>query len=352
MPTKTVQQFLYAQIETAILNIDAAIAADVYALSLMIYVDAVVPKEVKVTIGYNTLSYFEEAKAKTKTTNENEAKWKMLFWQPEDLTVIDGSDPNIEAWIRSLGCDFTHQDVLTDFDKYYDLSREFAAKYVEIIISICRQLHTDGVIEKKFGRDLPIIICQSVFCGDPALSSAGEILEWTLHGNPDGQAAEFEQWMKQPPKTETATELHERLIKATTINWEEKSCDGMTHFEFYKNFIDSLVFGYLSISVPITQLVEREEFSPEDTKNDQWLQFLSGLTREQRDLIASNLLKERRATIHDLLAQLTYWIDCAGMQIMRNGEPVPTGLNGGMHYDYIGRLDDEDRWEWPDKYPE
>ena len=163
--------------------------------------------------------------------------------------------------------------------------------------------------------------------------------------------------MNQPSKTETPSGLRERIIKAAISNWEEKSWDDMTPYEFYKNFIDSLAFGYPSSSVPIRVVVEREDFSPIDADeaewiqnsgNQEWYQFLSGLTREQRDLIAMQLLQERHGAIHDVLAQLSYRID-SGMQITFKGEPVPTGLNGSLHHDYVGRHAAKYRWEWPEK---
>jgi len=340
---KTIQKLLYTKATAAIRNIDATIAADVYALAMEI-ISSAVPREFHVNIAYNTLTHFESAK--TRADDEYEAKWRILYWQCDDKPVLDCNDPKIEEWLQSLGYDYNNHEVYEDFQKhsgyskYHDLSEKFGKKYTKIIISICRQLHTDGVIEQKFGRVLPILICDSILSCGP--------LEWTQQGNPVGQAAEFERWMLRPPKTETPEELHERLKEAMDINWEQKNWDEMSPVEFYKDFIDELVFGYTSTSVSAKRLVERNEFPPQMTGSGEWHRLLSGLTEEQIDLLALKLLEERQGAIHDVLAQLTYRVD-SGMEIMFNGKPVPTQLSGmGLHGDYIGRLDENDRWEWPE----
>jgi hypothetical protein len=333
----SIQNVLYERVKAAVLDIDTAIVPDIYALSFLIGIVSD-PQDLNAAVGYNTWSYYEEAKSRA--DNDGDAQWKLINWQHNALTVLGGGDPITETWIRSLGCFFTHQERMENFDHTYELSCKFHENFVEAMISIVRRLHTDKIIEQKFGRDLPIILCDSPFSSEP--------LEWTLRGNPDGQADEFEQWMKaskaEEPKRRKK-EMYERLQKIKTIDWKDKDWDEMSPVELYKNFIDYLVFGWISSSGSINAVLEREDFSADESE---WFQFLGGLSREQRDLIAFQLLRERESAIFDVLVQLSYRVD-RGMRFTFKDEPMPVDLGGwGLHGDYIGRKDSNSPWEWPD----
>jgi hypothetical protein len=57
------------------------------------------------------------------------------------------------------------------------------------------------------------------------------------------------------------------------------------------------------------------------------------------------LTHERESAIHDVLATLTWWIDCRDVGLTYQGAAMPVQLSGmGLHGDYVGRQDD---WEWP-----
>lgn len=74
--------------------------------------------------------------------------------------------------------------------------------------------------------------------------------------------------------------------------------------------------------------------------------LLVSLTQSQREALARLFDSEREEAMHDLLSRLTWWIECAGLALTLNGEPVPVDESGmGLHGDYIGRLQD---WDWPD----
>jgi hypothetical protein len=73
--------------------------------------------------------------------------------------------------------------------------------------------------------------------------------------------------------------------------------------------------------------------------------FVAGLNRSQRATLAKMLTVERQAAIHDVLAELTWWITVRDVGLTYRGRSMPVDLSGmGLHGDYIGRLDD---WEWP-----
>jgi len=59
------------------------------------------------------------------------------------------------------------------------------------------------------------------------------------------------------------------------------------------------------------------------------------------------LRTERRGAIHDVLARLTWWVECEGLGLTLDKTPMPVDLSGmGLHGDFVGRMAD---WEWPDE---
>ena len=73
--------------------------------------------------------------------------------------------------------------------------------------------------------------------------------------------------------------------------------------------------------------------------------FISSLPVHQRELLSRMLREERDGAIHDVLADLTWWIDCRDVGWTVRGEPMPLDQSGmGLHGDFIGR---RDGWDWP-----
>lgn len=74
--------------------------------------------------------------------------------------------------------------------------------------------------------------------------------------------------------------------------------------------------------------------------------FIRSLSPEQRELLADMLREERTGAIHDLLAQLSWWMECKGLRFILRRTPMPVDVSGmGLHGDFIGRLDG---WKWPE----
>jgi hypothetical protein len=73
--------------------------------------------------------------------------------------------------------------------------------------------------------------------------------------------------------------------------------------------------------------------------------FIESLDDSGREIVARMMESERLAAIHDVLAVLSWWIDCAQVGLTFRGEPIPVDQSGaGLHGDFIGRTDG---WEWP-----
>lgn len=74
-------------------------------------------------------------------------------------------------------------------------------------------------------------------------------------------------------------------------------------------------------------------------------EFVRRLSHDDRVALAEMITSERQSAIGDVLAMLTWWITCHGLQISLRSEPMPVDLSGmGIHGDYVGRLEG---WNWP-----
>jgi hypothetical protein len=110
----------------------------------------------------------------------------------------------------------------------------------------------------------------------------------------------------------------------------------------YKQIIDSIVECSPSLGA---RLVNEQAIFSNAEGREKMNELVRSLTSEQRSLLAEMLTEERVGAIHDVLAELTWWIDCREVGLTYRGEAMPSQLSGmGLHGDYIGRQDD---WEWP-----
>ena len=73
-------------------------------------------------------------------------------------------------------------------------------------------------------------------------------------------------------------------------------------------------------------------------------EMVGRLSAADRAVLATLLDREREAAFHEALAALTWWMDCREVTWARAGQPMPTGYEGGLHQDYVGR---RMGWEWP-----
>lgn len=123
-----------------------------------------------------------------------------------------------------------------------------------------------------------------------------------------------------------------------------KSSKPSTPIEAYKAIIDQLV-EETSIGYHERMLREHGVYTKvpnRDAEND----FVSSLETQQRDLFTRMLREERNGAIHDVLALLTWWLECREVGLTFRGHPMPFGLNEtGLHGDYVARCDE---MEWPD----
>lgn len=120
--------------------------------------------------------------------------------------------------------------------------------------------------------------------------------------------------------------------------------DPATPADAYKAIIDQFVNETRQLG-PSSHVIEGGFFSKAPAHRE-FNSFIALLSDDQRELLSRMLRYERDGAIHDLLAALSWWIDCREVGLSFRGEPMPVDLSGmGLHGDYVGR---RDGWEWPD----
>jgi hypothetical protein len=111
----------------------------------------------------------------------------------------------------------------------------------------------------------------------------------------------------------------------------------------YKAIIDQLVFdtrlrgsaNHVLTSGIFSRAPAHREFN----------ELIESLSPGQREVLSRMLQEERDGTIHDVLADLSWWIDCRGVGWNVRGQPMPVDQSGmGLHGDYVGR---QQGWQWP-----
>jgi hypothetical protein len=111
----------------------------------------------------------------------------------------------------------------------------------------------------------------------------------------------------------------------------------------YKAIIDQLV-NDTRLRGAAPQVLKNGIFSNAPVHRE-FNKFIGSLSEQQREVLSLILQEERDAAIHDVLADLTWWIVSRGVGWTVRGEPMPVDQSGmGLHGDYLGR---RDGWEWP-----
>lgn len=164
--------------------------SDIYAISFFVYDDDDDERRPTLTVGYNTESYFRDS---IKIASDAyEARWNFAFW-PRNEEYYFGSGASadlIQDWICENG-----YDKLEDLDEpAYDENGRYIGKgpvitqmFVAQLILVSKKLHNEGIIERKFGKPIPIIIHESEYYD--------AIADETREANPVGVADEFVNWV-------------------------------------------------------------------------------------------------------------------------------------------------------------
>jgi hypothetical protein len=119
--------------------------------------------------------------------------------------------------------------------------------------------------------------------------------------------------------------------------------DDATPVDVYRAIIDQLVneTRHLGSSAHVA----KHQFFSKAPAHSEFNEFIRSLTEDQRLVLARMLEEERHCAIGDLLAALSWWIDCHDVGLTYQGKPMPVDLSGmGLHGDFIARVAGD---EWP-----
>ena len=197
-------------------------AKDQYAIMFLIY-----PNEAHTYRGYSNLTEFQMLykceSDMVKHTNpffahadEDEERWNPAYWDMDlKQPVISYWEPNQYAealidWYEAAGVQrIGYEDHTLDYDsemRYIGKGPNGLPELLSLIAGIAAELQTDGVIEKKFGRRIPIILAD--------LETAWYMIEATQAANPNGEADAYLQACKrQAEQAEAMREMYANEIE-------------------------------------------------------------------------------------------------------------------------------------------
>lgn len=190
-PMKSKDLFLthsYDKLTKAIHAIPEELAKDIYALSFFYYAEEDDPRFPSIEVSYNTTEQYKKETANA--SDETEAQWNYAFWLQEAIEKIGGAaDELLRKWFKETPYYYSEaeneaaeeDDEL--FDKLLEQGGNFETEFTEGIISLTRKLFKENVTEKKFGKDIPIIIHELEYYDQP--------IAWTQKANKPGLIEPF-----------------------------------------------------------------------------------------------------------------------------------------------------------------
>ncbi|MES5824477.1 hypothetical protein [Streptomyces sp. RG80] len=172
--------------------------AEIYTLAFNIWRVDGDDRHPYVDIGYNTESRYE---LELRSEDPGEARWNYACWILEGFEKL-GNVPEDPAGgpvyieeVKRLGAwyegEFDLDRVLDDED-IRARARLLRLHFYDAVIDLARHLHADGVIERTFGRPLPVVVFD--------MDRPGWELHATEAANPPELIEEFMAW--QAPEDE------------------------------------------------------------------------------------------------------------------------------------------------------
>lgn len=134
--------------ELMIESINSIQENDIYAFSIFLQDMDDDPLQPVIVFGYNTERQFEGS---LNETDELEARWNFAFWLQNSEFVFGENDT---AWVVEQWMKLHNFIGLTDDE----IDEVVTPTFVKEIIEVVRDIHDEGIIKDKFGRELPILI--------------------------------------------------------------------------------------------------------------------------------------------------------------------------------------------------
>ena len=170
-------------------NINAWTDTDIYVISLFVYDNNDNPCKPTVTLGYNTES---QVRSTTEfASDEEEAKWNYAFWLQNEFFVFgeDETAETVKNWIITSGFAYFEDDEISwDNEELMEKTSEITDAFVSILIDIVREIHEQGLLIQKFGKELPVIIHE--------LEYYDKIAEQNIKANGEKLVKDFAGWCK------------------------------------------------------------------------------------------------------------------------------------------------------------
>lgn len=177
-------------------------AQDIYALSLGVRNEEDDPKRPRFLFSHNPpppppspASRLQELRAKFRPQPAERKNWNPAAWILSSGNVIGSSyddDPKQreairlrELWLRSL--DLWYEEESTDRQTQRQLDVQITRAAFQLCIRLVRRLHSDGVVQKIAGPNVPVLI-HDLDCGIEWLDLAAE-------ANPLHTIQEFKEWI-------------------------------------------------------------------------------------------------------------------------------------------------------------
>jgi len=142
---------------------------DIYAISLFVYDKDDNPCKPTVTLGYNTES--NVMKNISVALKEEEARWNFASGiQKEEFCFgIDDTEEDIKNWVKEKGLPYFEN--VSFGDEKYDELTIVTKEFVNMLIGIVQDIHKLGILKKKFGKEIPIIIHELEYYKEIALQN-------------------------------------------------------------------------------------------------------------------------------------------------------------------------------------
>lgn len=140
-------------------NIEKWTDTDIYAISLFVYDDCDNPCKPTVTLGYNTESQIK--KELDWASDEEEARWNYAFWIQNEFFCF-GTDETadvVKNWINENNLPYyDDDDPAWDNEEVYSKTEKITKEFVDVLVCIAKEIHEQGILTQKFGKEIPIII--------------------------------------------------------------------------------------------------------------------------------------------------------------------------------------------------
>jgi hypothetical protein len=167
-------------------------ARDVYAVSLWVNDEEDDARRTTFVVGFNTEARVREVTPQA--WDEEEARWNFAHWLQNELVVVAGGYEGSEdaeglalrrRWIEELGLWYADDG---ESDESYRKGGEIYDQFFALAVRLVKRLHDSGVVERAFGRPLPVVIHELEYCD--------EITEYNRAANAPELIEDFLRWVE------------------------------------------------------------------------------------------------------------------------------------------------------------